>query len=457
MKKVFISYSWKDEAIALRLYRDLKQANINIWLDRIDGEPTGDFKQEFLRLINACDCFIVIDSGNYRHKSNWCETELRAYFNRVDAHQNVSMIVCLAEKPGEWRAVESIQDISKHSLYERLNAQKYFVLSHDGVYDNERAYYIAVESIQHILGKDSYSWAMFPEEADIIDELGVELKTHPEICDDDRESLKTFIRSIVLRRNQHRDITKHLKQLIDDCKELDLDIFIPYWMYALWLADDRHDGKHDQDCFETLKQLSVRYPKESRVYRALGSMAARLKQKEFAANCFMKALELIDASQKTIRYEVCINLGQVYMNLRQHANARKYFEEALSLVDIEADEITSFLVVSYYECLIHLSDEASAGKFIERMAAKYHSSAEIQCSCGFHYLNYGQVPGALVCFERAYSLNPSLENAYGYLCALLRIGNIQEYRTLLSTALSQTPATTNEAIWKDAIKELPRK
>lgn len=456
MKKVFISYSWKDEAVVLRLYRDLKQSNINIWLDRIDGEPTGDFKQEFLRLINACDFFIVIDSENYRHKSNWCETELRAYFNRVDAHQNVSMIVCLAERPGEWRAVESIQDVSKRSLFDRLNDQKYFILSHEGVYDNERAYYIAVESIQRILGKDSYSWTMFPEEADLIDELGAELKTHPEICDDDRESLKNSIRSIAFRRNQHRDITKHLKQLIDDCKELDLNLFIPYWLYAIWLADDRHEGKFDQECFETLKQLSIRYPKESRVYRALGAVAARLGQKELAANYYMTALRVIDANQKTIRHEVYINLGQVYMNMRQYLNARKYYEEALSLVDIDSDEITSFLVVNYYNCLLCLSDEVAAGSFIKKMAAKYQSSADIQCSCGLHFLNCDQVPRALVCFERAYSLNPSLENAYGYLCALRRIGNTNEYRILLSKALSQTPTTENDAYWKDAIKELPR-
>ena len=456
MKKAFISYSWKDEAIALRLYRDLKRQNICIWLDRIDGEPIGDFKEEFLRLINNCDFFIVIDSENYRYKSNWCETELRAYFDRVDTQQSVSMIVCLAERPGEWRAIESILDISKQSIFERLNAQKYFVLSHEGTYDNERAYYVALESIQHILGKDSYSWDMFPEEADLIDELASELKTHPELCDDDRESLMCSVRSIVLRRNQNKDITKHLQLLIRDCEEMGISLFLPQWMYSIWLADNRHTENHYQECFNTLKSLSMRFPKEPRVYRALGGIAARLKQQQLAADYYKTALGLIDMSQKNIRYEVFCNLGQVYMNLKHYFQAKEAMKEALSIIEEDVDAFNSTLVVNYFECLIHLDKATEAGAFIIPMANKHLSSSEIQCACGYYYLNCGQASNALVCFQRAYSLNHSLENAYGYLCSLFRCGNMVDYRVLLSKVLSESPVSDDEANWYSEIKKLPR-
>lgn len=456
MKKAFISYSWKDEAVALRLYRDLKRQNICIWLDRIDGEPTGDFKEEFLRLINGCDFFIVIDSENYRHKSHWCETELRAYFNRVDNQQNVSMIVCLAERPGEWRAIESVQDISKQSLYERLNAQKYYILSHEGIYDNEKAYFVALESIQHILGKDSYSWDMFPEEADLIDELASELKTHPELCDNDRESLMCSVRSIVLRRNQNKDITKHLQLLIGDCDEMGLSLFIPRWMYSIWLADNRHGENYYKECFDTLKSLSIRFPKEPRVYRALGGIAARLKQQQLAADYYKTALGLIDMSQKNIRYEVFCNLGQVYMNLKHYFQAKEAMKEALRIIEEDVDAFNSTLVVNYFECLIHLDKTTEAGAFIIPMANKHLSSSEIQCACGYYYLDCGQVSNALVCFQRAYSLNPSMENAYGYLRSLYTIRDMGKYKTILSEALSKSPTTKDDKEWRTEILKLPQ-
>jgi tetratricopeptide (TPR) repeat protein len=456
MKKAFISYSWKDEAIALRLYRDIKRMNINIWLDRIDGEPTGDFKQEFLRRIRDCDFFIVIDSENYRYNSNWCYTELKACFGRIEEHQKVSMIVCLANMPGKWRNTDCIQDGAKQKLYERLNTQKYFVLCHNGTYDNERAYFVALESIQRVLGKESFTWDMFPEESDIIDELGAELKSHSEICDDDRESLKSAVRSIVLRRNQHRDITKHLQLLIDDCKEQNLFLFLPYWMYSIWLAEDRHAGKFNQECFNNLKFLAAHFPKEPRVYRALGGISARLEQQKQAANYYLTALGLIDDSQKTIRCEVLFNLGQVYMNLQRYNNAKKTFEEAFNLLGNNTDEINSTFVVSYYDCLMLLGKKLEAGAFIKEKAKEYLSASDIQLSCGFHFLKCKQVSTALSYFYRSYILNPSKASIYGYLCGLLNYGNTRDYEMILSNALSKPPITEDDFFWQAQIAKLPR-
>lgn len=456
MKKAFISYSWKDEAIALRLYRDIKRLNINIWLDRIDGEPTGDFKQEFLRLIHDCDFFIVIDSENYRYKSNWCETELRACFNRIEEHEQVSMIVCLADMPGKWRDAETIQDKARQKLYEKLNAQKYYVLCHDGTYDNERAYYIALESIQRIFGKESFSWDIFPEEADIIDELGVELKKHPEVLDDDRESLKSAVRSIVLRRNQHKDITKHLQQLIEDCKELKLFLFLPYWMYSIWLADNRHGGKYNKECFNNLKLLRNQFPKDSRVYRALGGISARLDQQKLAADYYMSALDLIDNDQKTIRCEVLFNIGQVYMNLQRYSNAKKIFDEAFNLLGNDG-EINSSFIVSYYDCLMLLGKKAEAGAFIKEKAKKHFTAYDIQLSCGFHLLNYcNQASFACSYFYRAYNLNPTKASAYGYLLGLLSYSNICEYELVLASVLSKSPITKEDVYWQKQIEKLPQ-
>lgn len=452
MKKVFISYSWKDEAITLRLYRDLKRQNISIWLDRIDGEPTGDFKQEFLRLIDGCNYFIVIDSENYRHKSHWCETELEECFSRIDQGQNVSMIVCLAGEDKEWRIPESIADEKKRALFERLNAQKYFLLTHSGTYDNERTYSSAVESICKILGKDSLSWDTFPEEDDLIDELDDAIKKQANVSDDGREALKCMMKSILLRRKQKLDVRQHFQLLLSDCQSQGLNLFIIKWAYAIWLADGVHQGRYDKDCLECMKALSKDFPHEARAFRGLGGIAAKMNQQILATDSFNKALELTASESSTISYEVLCNLSQVYLNRKMYNAAKNAMDKALALID--EDDVNESLSVNYFECLYQLNMKAEAGAFIKKQALKFKTVPGIQRSCGYYFLDCGQPSIAVAYLKRAYTLHPSMENAYGYLCGLLSYGNIQEYQRIISLALNTPTLTSDDEFWKDRIQEI---
>ena len=455
MQKVFISYSWKDEAIALRLYRDLRSQNISIWLDRIDGEPTGDFKQEFLRLIDACDYFIVIDSENYRHKSHWCETELQACFSRIDDGQKVSLIVCLADDKKEWRDPDTIADPKKRALFERLNKQKHLQLFHSGTYDNERTYAATVESICRILGKDSFSWDTFPEEEDLIDELDVAIKGKPGVSDDERESLKSFLKTIVLRRRQQLDVKPHFQLLISDCRSLGLDVFVIRWAYGIWLADSQHAGHFDKECLECMKALAKDFPNEPRAFRGLGGIAAKLNQQNLAADSFCKALDLTETESRIIRYEILCNLGQVYMNLRRYHGAKDAMSKALELMG--EDDINEALFVNYFECLMHLNLKLEAGSFIKKAALKFKTAPGIQCSCGYYYLDCDQPSIALAYLKQAYSLNPSLENTYGYLCGLLRCRYISDFQRIVSGVMSITPTTPDDKSWKEEILKLNQK
>ena len=455
MKKVFISYSWKDEAVTLRLYRDLRHQNISIWLDRIDGEPTGDFKQEFLRLIDDCDYFIVIDSENYRHKSHWCETELETCFSRIDKGQKVSMIVCLVGEDKEWRLPDAIADSKKRALFERLNKQKYLQLSHTGTYDNDRTYVAAVESICRILGKDSFSWDTFPEEDDLIDELDAAVKGKLNVSDDERESLKCFMKSIALRRRQQLDVRQHFQLLISDCRSLGLNVFVPRWAYAIWLADSLHAGRYDKECLECMKTLAKDFPDEPRAFRGLGGIAARLNQQKLAADSFCKALELSDNDSMIIRYEILCNLGQVYMNLGRYHGAKDAMSKAIDLIG--EDDVNESLFVNYFECLIHLNMKSEAGAFIKKAAQKYKTVPGVQRTCGYYFLDCDQPSIALAYLKRAYTLRPSMENAYGYLCGLLRYGNTQEYHRILSLVTDAPELSEDDAFWKEQIRSVDRK
>ena len=68
---IFFSYSWRDNQIAMRIYADMVRSHLKVWRDQVDGRPTGDFVEEFNAKIDECDYFLILDSPNYRHRSNW--------------------------------------------------------------------------------------------------------------------------------------------------------------------------------------------------------------------------------------------------------------------------------------------------------------------------------------------------------------------------------------------------
>lgn len=451
MKQVFISYSWKDEAIAMRLYKDLKHQNINIWLDRIDGEPTGDFKSEFLRLIDQCRYFIVIDSDNYRRNSNWCETELNACFRRIDNRENVTLIVCLAEASGIWRDTDLIENPQTRLLYDRLNKQKHFNLFHEGVYDNHSNYLRTIEALCRILGKDTFPWDFFPEELDLIDELNASARYY-KICEDDREALLCLVKTIAYRRRALRDIKSHLEQLIFDCKELEVQAFLPEWLYAIWLADKRHGGKYDVECLDCLKSLSNRFPEDSRVYRGLGGINARLDRQEEAKYNFLKAYRLLRSDQIEIRYEVLCNLSQVYMNMKCYAEAKYTIEDAMSLSN--DCEVNVSLALNYFECLTFLNRKKEADCFIGYLADNY-PIAEFNSCYGCSKMEQKDYMSAKKYLEKAYRLKPDLENTFFLLRCLYSVGDNVAYRKILSSISGSLSTDEDKIFWMNEIAKLP--
>lgn len=457
MQKVFISYSWKDETVALRLYRDLKKQKISIWLDRIDGKATGDFQVEFLKVIEGCDHFIVIDSSNYRHKSTWCETELKACFDRIDKQQKVNMIVCLAEADGDWRKPYLSDIKERRELFTRLNAMKYFSIFHDSRYDNDRIYENSLDSIYRILGKESCSWDVFPEESDLIDELDDALRTSRTICDDDIEALRSVLRAIVLRRRQHHDIVQHLDLLENDCRELGLNIFLPRWIKAIWLASNEYGDRHSNVCLECLKSLAEDFPEDSRALRGLGSIYARMGMQQNAVEALRQALVLEESrtdQNNSVQYEILCNLSQAYMNSMSYHDACITSGKALSL--IEEDEINIQLFENHYESLLHIGNKSKAGSFIEQMVNKHPTVPELLRAYGCHCIGIGLPETGMPYLTRAYDMMPSTENAFSLLSCLLQCGETVSYRQIRSDSLELPAITEDDIFWKNQIKKLPQ-
>ncbi len=75
---IFFSYSWKDRAIAMRLYNDLARSGLKVWIDQVKGDQGVNFYYEVKDRINSCSGFILLDSANSR-KSNWVKDECQWY------------------------------------------------------------------------------------------------------------------------------------------------------------------------------------------------------------------------------------------------------------------------------------------------------------------------------------------------------------------------------------------
>ena len=201
-----------------------------------------------------------------------------------------------------------------------------------------------------------------------------------------------------------------------------------------------------------MKALSKDFPHEARAFRGPGGIAAKMNQQILATDSFNKALELTASESRTIRYEILCNLSQVYLNRKMYNAAKDSMVKALALIDEE--DVNESLVVNYFECLYQLNMKAEAGAFIKKQALKFKTVPGIQRSCGYYFLDCGQPSIAVAYLKRAYTLNPSLENAYGYLCGLLSYGNIQEYQRIISIALNTSTLSPDDLFWKEQIEQL---
>lgn len=60
MKKIFFSYSRKDEAFALRLAKDLQQAGADVWIDQLHIRPSEPWDEEIENALQNCQTLLVL-------------------------------------------------------------------------------------------------------------------------------------------------------------------------------------------------------------------------------------------------------------------------------------------------------------------------------------------------------------------------------------------------------------
>jgi|GEM_PF-2432938 len=285
---IFFSYTWKDRAIAMRIYYDLVRSDLYVWRDQVDGVPFHNFKEEILREIKRCDYFIFLDSVNYR-QSDWCKREVEYFFQIKGLKAKESLIRCLVQNEVETHKIIE--------LFHEQNYHNYFDFTGFDVYDNDGKYNIAINKLCSSLGHSFIPWTNIDSEKDIEDEISI----FP-ISDIDRTAiLKTYevfkTRSMMLFPNAK----KHLEVLIEDLNYVKTiennnpNRKINSFYFNLILIQLEIQENNLERALQICKEMTMIFDSDPRTWNTLGVVYSEMFKFKEAINYIEKALRLFDS------------------------------------------------------------------------------------------------------------------------------------------------------------------
>lgn len=449
-RKVFMSYSWKDAAVAGRLYDDLVRSHINVWRDQIDGDPTADFLDEFLSKIDECDDFLILDSINYRQRSKWCVHEIERCFENRSRRNGPRIIVCLLDDDGEWRW--NFGEKSKAEVFTKLNRFKYYGMHYDGTYDNEGIYQKSLMEICSLFDNAYIPWNTMPDAQDLIEELSA---IENEISRDDYNLLLCEYDNIMRTIKAQRNAEGHFKLWLNDCEEIGVRLFFPAWTYCVWLGQDLHNGKLDKQCLEQFRRLVEVFPDDPRGFRGLGCIMAKLGMHRQAEDVFRHAIAMLDMPQNKhhkdyAEYEVTYNLAMTLANENKLSEAVSYFGICDGIAHRQGLKDLS-MILNYAHCLLALDDMGRCKELLMSVYSDYSLDGEFQSAMGLAFVASGDDVAALKCFEKSYVLQPSAKNAFYLLCRKSVLGMRGEARDMAQKILDGGSDSLEDLYWKGAI------
>lgn len=447
--KVFMSYSWKDMAVASRLYDDLTRSHVCVWRDQVDGEPTCNFLDEFLLKIDECDDFIVLDSKNYRNKSNWCLVEIERCFENRNKMKSPRIIVCLLDDDGDWRW--QFNNEKSRRLFSELNMFKYVKLYYDGTYDNNSIYQQAIRKITNLFEKKYVPWEDIPESRDFIEEISSDPAG---IQDEDKELLMSEYKNIMRLIDLQWDVNQHFKLWIEDCRNFGLSLFFPRWSYCIWLGKNFHEGVYDNESYKNFKLLVRDFPNDPRGYRGLGCILAKLGYYSEAEVQLVKALRLLERPEnifhkKYAEYEIKRNLAQVLTNEGKEEDAIPFLSDCLAY-SLNHDIKDIGMLLNYNFCLISTKRFEDSLKMLLSVSPLYKLEGEYQKVLGLTYTALSDNRSALTCFMKAYTLHPSSGNAFLYMCRQISLEELVD-NGFINSVLNSTVLVDEDNYWKGAI------
>lgn len=280
---VFFSYSWKDQAIAMKIFYDLTRSNISVWRDQVNAEKTDfNFLESIFKVIDNATYFLLIDSPHSR-TSFFVSQEIQYFLKKQAEDSNKKLILCLVGNQEETHQTAE--------LFYQQNYRNFFNFSGIKVYDTHKKYRNSITQLIENLGGNFVPWTDLPDGKDFEDEISA-----TKISDEDRKSLISDFDTFKLRyQNNFPNLDRRLLTLIDDCKNMGVSSITPYISLGVFYAEQ---AKIENNLKKLAKAKNIfiksckQFPNDPRAWRGLGGTAFHLENYEEALHAYTKAREV---------------------------------------------------------------------------------------------------------------------------------------------------------------------
>lgn len=432
--KIFFSYAWRDMGLAMRIDNDLRNSGIkNIWRDRVDSKPAENFREEYLKEIDNCSHFILLDSENYRIHANWCKDEITRFLAAKQKDETKKLIVCLSQNAGNWRKKEKLFD--DQEFYKYID----FSIADEGgcIYDNAGKYGKAIDELCAIFGVKYQPWIEKDYEQDLLDEL----KEDSKISEKDRTCIihdYENIRHYWLLN--HYTIESRIRNFIADYEALKLTSYMPYML----LVDFLSQKDKWQDCYDVLQTVTTKFPDEPRSYRWLGTLSLHLKKYDEALQYYNRSIELSNIpkhkKQKEYYNKVLLNISDIYIQQKKFQTALLKLSELNQKQDELSEEEYIVLVKYQSFCNIVLNDVEKNYDILQNGLKKYPQCSEFYELLGHYYLRQNNFTKAITMYEIAIENcdknKLSITNGINYYTSLANAYNLLNNKKEVENILS---------------------
>jgi Tfp pilus assembly protein PilF len=198
-------------------------------------------------------------------------------------------------------------------------------------------------------------------------------------------------------------------------------------------------------------------PAAAREAAALSSLLNEVNVALNANDFGLAITKLTDIIAKQPKCAACyLHLGDVYARQKDFPKSEEAFNKALELDATSADAYHGLAVVYNAQGRMEQAAEAAA-KAVELHGAAGGGDATSAFNAGAILVNSGKSAEALVQFQRAIKLDPSLAEAHYQLgVAFLNTGNVAEAIKSLERYLALAPSGPNAQMVKDMLPELKK-
>ncbi len=86
MKKVFLSYAREDLKIAKKIYDDLTDKGVNVWLDDDALLPGQNWRNEITKAIKGSNYFLAVLSSNSVSKKGYVQKEVKIALEELELY-----------------------------------------------------------------------------------------------------------------------------------------------------------------------------------------------------------------------------------------------------------------------------------------------------------------------------------------------------------------------------------